>query len=31
MALTISVLFISFFVLLAIGTPISIGIGLASF
>lgn len=31
MALTISVLFISFFILLAIGTPISIGIGLASF
>ena len=31
MALTVSVLFISFFILLAIGTPISIGIGLASF
>lgn len=31
MALTISILFISFFILLAIGTPISIGIGLSSF
>ncbi|MGL5936191.1 MAG: TRAP transporter large permease [Cetobacterium sp.] len=31
MGLTIAVLFVSFFLLLAIGTPISVGIGLASF